>query len=623
MKALNIRPFTRIVWRSNAIKEEWQNRLRKASDLYSQAEYQMVVRDKRKCGTVHIEKENFDEMLKKFTNDGIYFMPIRRTAHYSGFCLTGDTLVYTNPEFNRLDEIQVGDKLSIGNVIAINHETTNNVIEVKPQFLEGIKMTPNHRVKIAVQNGGGKKRKITQIKWKFAKDLERIKDCVIIPKSILIENEVDIDFNKYIKKNNPHFPMIMKFDEDLAYLFGWFLAEGYAHTWKKRGIQDYSYISFALSQDEEQIADKLKSIIKNKFGLYVRIRENNKGRKDYSVETTSNVLARFLIDNFGGKSHNKKLPDFIFKSKKSLIWIFINAYLQGDGWIIKGGRRGSTDRTYVDSVSKQLIKQLQVLLLNLGYPAAFQRIKGVGGFCNGGYKYRLGFSPTTNKHYWLEDANNFYFPIRKLEKQYGNFDVYDLQTDVGIYQVPFIVHNSHTHLVPQNNEPYSVYGVIAKNKEDALSFANSETNQGTDHKLIGNLLNYPKCCIEAFTERWGRGIIDPMMEATNSDKNIIELDSIPIETNQLLRYFGFRITSHLPCNFDCKDTTIIGKGWEEIMQDINLSAFNDLIKLLNLPLVWDAYRGILEVTTPIFKGITTTGFTEHRNIIKIGDLKWG
>lgn len=190
---------------------------------------------------------------------------------------------------------------------------------------------------------------------------------------------------------------------------------------------------------------------------------------------------------------------------------------------------------------------------------------------------------------------------------------------------------SHTHIEPKEGEDYDVYGVAAKDPEICERFKKADKGgTSVEHSKIGELLDYPECCRRAFKRRWGKGIIDPMFEAAKAvdgaakegNTEAIELDDLPPETNQMLRYFGVRMTSHLPCSFRCEET-IEGAGyWKEVMKDADLGGYNYLGEILDLDLRWDAYRGIVEVTTPLFRGITTTGFTWGKRVIRKGNLDW-
>jgi len=100
------------------------------------------------------------------------------------------------------------------------------------------------------------------------------------------------------------------------------------------------------------------------------------------------------------------------------------------------------------------------------------------------------------------------------------------------------------------------------------------------------------------------------------DAEIVELE-VPAETNQLLRYFGFRIASFLPCSFDCKRALRTGSKIAKSMRKIDSEALDWLLEALRLPLEWDSYRGLVEVRTPLFIGLANTSFKEHRKIIRV------
>lgn len=158
-----------------------------------------------------------------------------------------------------------------------------------------------------------------------------------------------------------------------------------------------------------------------------------------------------------------------------------------------------------------------------------------------------------------------------------------------------------------------------------MSFEEYEIQEG-DHESIGDLLGYPKCCQEKFTERWPQSI-DPLFEAALEtdgaevediqDGKKVVVDSVSPFTNQMYRYFGVRITSHLPCSLDCEDTEEAGEEWLSVMKDIDEEAAEYAVEILNLPTTWDAYRGIVEVRNPFFIGITTTGFFKERRVIEM------
>lgn len=223
------------------------------------------------------------------------------------------------------------------------------------------------------------------------------------------------------------------------------------------------------------------------------------------------------------------------------------------------------------------------------------------------------------------------------------YDKLDIMSEEGLIFTPIrkttpLSGFTHTHYDPKEGEDYDIYGAITRNKEDGQLFKKYEKQQPTNHEKIGELLGFPECCRGNFKDNWDEHL-DPMIPSIDSMdtseyheeeeidegvKHVYEVDSIPPETNQLLRYWGLRVTSHLPHSFDCQETIDFGKKWIEVMRDIDEEGLEYLLEILDMPIRWDQYRGILEVTTPIFRGITTTGFTEDRYVIKVKgeELDW-
>lgn len=224
------------------------------------------------------------------------------------------------------------------------------------------------------------------------------------------------------------------------------------------------------------------------------------------------------------------------------------------------------------------------------------------------------------------NKNNFEGMLERLEKDQMFFKPI---TRTAKYQG-----FSHKHITPRPDEDYDVYGVICKNKGDCDAFVKWSGSGSVEiHNEIAKLLKYPDCCSKMFTTRWNNGIIDPMFEAglgmrkieylEEDGKEIINLDNVPIEGNQMLRYFGLRITSHLPCSFDCPKTKEVAKDWIKVMKKTDLEGYKYLKELLSLSFSWNAYYGIVQLDNSIFRGITTTGFDKTKRIINVGEYGRG
>lgn len=168
---------------------------------------------------------------------------------------------------------------------------------------------------------------------------------------------------------------------------------------------------------------------------------------------------------------------------------------------------------------------------------------------------------------------------------------------------------SHRHIPPKEGDKWFVYGVLSHTKEDAELFVEA-SNKG-DHKTIGLLLGYPECCIDSFIDRWcSKGIIDPIYEAYG-DECIVH----PY-CNQALRYFGLRITPHLPCSGNCESTIKMGSDWFSIMKQINSVHADYLFNILSMPFTWSCMNGVAIIDTPIFRGVTNSNFDSKLKIVR-------
>jgi hypothetical protein len=156
---------------------------------------------------------------------------------------------------------------------------------------------------------------------------------------------------------------------------------------------------------------------------------------------------------------------------------------------------------------------------------------------------------------------------------------------------------AHKHKPPKPGEPFFWYGSLTKTYEDGQRFKKAELER--DHKTIGLLLGYPECCIRYFIKNFPINY-DPIW----IDKKG-KVSGYP-ECNQMLRYFGARITSHLSCSPKCKETKKVGEKWIKVMEKIDKDLTKELYQILAGPMTWNSYHGVAQVETPQFIGLTHT-----------------
>ncbi len=183
---------------------------------------------------------------------------------------------------------------------------------------------------------------------------------------------------------------------------------------------------------------------------------------------------------------------------------------------------------------------------------------------------------------------------------------------------------SHRHYPTSPDDPSAtVYGVLARNMEDARLFREASAYDGkVDHNTIGDLLGFPRCCCSFFSFIWPNGYYDPLWQAavnTQESERISETHikvKGSIHTNQFLRYTGYRTTSHLPCSLTCQETISVGQIWLDVMRSIDTLGTDALIDILSLPLKWRCYRGVVIVETEAFIVISNSMPTSKEYVVE-------
>ena len=103
-----------------------------------------------------------------------------------------------------------------------------------------------------------------------------------------------------------------------------------------------------------------------------------------------------------------------------------------------------------------------------------------------------------------------------------------------------------------------IFAYISKDEENAVLANYHELKN--NHAQLGNILGYPKCCVEFFAKNQpersaaDNDYIVPML--TNTDGN-----SFPFYNNILLRNQDISLLSHFPCSLNCSASAELGKKY--------------------------------------------------------------
>jgi hypothetical protein len=158
--------------------------------------------------------------------------------------------------------------------------------------------------------------------------------------------------------------------EDLSYLLGLLCGDGFISS---DNIKNNNFLIGYCSADESLIRRYLE-IIKQVFGITINNNRIKLYGKTSRVEISSVMLRHFLkyLGMSSETASEKKFPVAIKKSNKENIVSFIRGLYDTDGccYVTTKGHLKSCLIEYV-SVSKQLCKELQAMLLNFGIISSF------------------------------------------------------------------------------------------------------------------------------------------------------------------------------------------------------------------------------------------------------------
>lgn len=172
------------------------------------------------------------------------------------------------------------------------------------------------------------------------------------------------------------------------------------------------------------------------------------------------------------------------------------------------------------------------------------------------------------------------------------------------------------------------HAVIAGNRQDAQEAAELY-RQGLKikgHSALGRLLGFPACCVKFFESNFVMaGIPDPVFEAAgltagarflknNAEEDIIRVTGYS-ECNPLLRYFGLRAVSWIPCSFDCGETRKIARDWMRLGRTIDTEAAGQMLDLLSQPLKWRCDLGRVQVVSKFFSGASASYAPQRTRVI--------
>lgn len=213
--------------------------------------------------------------------------------------------------------------------------------------------TLNHRLRVIDENG--------RYIWKYAKDIKK-GDWVALQKNTYPER-TDYQLPEFDLKNHFNAKDIFLPKEataELGEFIGYLIGDG-CFSFNSRGT---GRVIFSISDDEPEVYERIIILGKKLFGLEPQVSRKPDDRSA-NLFYNSTVLAHFLrhigVDKVS--SMDIRVPEVAFRAGRNFACGFLRGLFSADGSVRKDGY------VVLYSVSEELIKQVQELLLSLGIPS--------------------------------------------------------------------------------------------------------------------------------------------------------------------------------------------------------------------------------------------------------------
>lgn len=165
--------------------------------------------------------------------------------------------------------------------------------------------------------------------------------------------------------------------------------------------------------------------------------------------------------------------------------------------------------------------------------------------------------------------------------------------------------------IPTEKDRGSWLGVVSLDMMKAYELSSIlKSNNGGADKRAG-MLGVPECCHTFNKETGVAGYHDATWQyASNaSDGNLKKRGETSIRIKRechqhstpMLRSIGIRILPWVPCSPDCQASIHIADELVRLGKEANIQHFDEFLNMLEMPIEWNALKGIAYVSTPLFK----------------------
>lgn len=193
---------------------------------------------------------------------------------------------------------------------------------------------------------------------------------------------------------------IVQFNEDLGEFVGMFIGDGFMGKYSRvRMIQFTGH----PNDDREYLENKLVPLIKNIFSVEPHVRIGGRGLRVTCYSKRMYKILKSLKLPSGKKSAIIEIPEFFLKDEKIIKGV-LRGIFDTDGTIVWDKRKiykKPYPRLSIATISKKLAKQINSLLLDLGFRPCLRKVKRIKKV--GSQIYYIELYGFTQLNKWLEE----------------------------------------------------------------------------------------------------------------------------------------------------------------------------------------------------------------------------
>ncbi|TEU00089.1 MAG: ribonucleoside reductase class II [Candidatus Stahlbacteria bacterium] len=346
-------------------------------------------------------------------------------------CVTGDTLVMTELGLERMENlvkrfqkedphITTDNRIPINNgndSLLLNESTGTTLRTISQAFCSGVKEIYKVETESGYELKATADHKImTDHGWKELQHLTPGEKVLIQSGVGNFSKDYRLPFevkNEFSGKNGKkyQFNLPSEWSVEFGEVIGWLIGDG----WLRSGDRNCR-VGFSFGLDSLEVLKKLKSNLNKWYNSDIKEikRDNGVYHLSYHSKFFVEFFEKLGIKNW--KSEEKRVPETIFTAPREAIIGFIRGLFSADGTINFDEKHGNY-YVRLTSKSKELLKQVQLLLLNLGiksrvYDRSRKPRKGIFTYTNKG-DTEISYN-TDGKLFELHISR---IPIKKFAKE--------------------------------------------------------------------------------------------------------------------------------------------------------------------------------------------------------------